>query len=474
MAFTARRAILGTVGGGGLGAVAFLQHNYSKHDGQVPLAKGAKVVVVGSGVVGVTTAYELSKRGCSVRVLEQGSTICGEQSASWGNAGTLGKSKRTVPLSSSPSRVVEGLLMPRSLAGAPSQSGMHFDISTLSDPYFWLWGLTFLRAMFGFSQAHFLESKWAELAAEAQHAVFAAAEQEGLTKAADMRRDGRCSVRHSPTPPETDHERLEPPPALLAREPDLQTSHAISCAVTEEDGQGKCTAFTRGLAKVCERKYGARFDVSTPVRQIVLAADGSVTGVRSADGTHIEADAVVLCAGACVAPIAASVGLYVPVQPLRGYSITAPATASAGGVRAQVIFAPSSLYVSRLGDDLRFSCYGEMTPVCADGPGPPTKALREGLRTLVEEVVPNARELCNWDAAVDWHGARPLTPDCYPLVGPTRVPGLYLNAGHSFNGWRESALSAKVLANSLAGGPAAASAAASRAFDPSRYQPWSS
>ena len=76
-----------------------------------------------------------------------------------------------------------------------------------------------------------------------------------------------------------------------------------------------------------------------------------------------------------------------------------------------------------------------------------------------------------------WCGARPLTPDCHPLVGPTRVHGLYLNAGHSFNGWRDSALSARLLGAQLSGAPPGdeedeGAALARMAFCPSRFQAW--
>ena len=166
-------------------------------------------------------------------------------------------------------------------------------------------------------------------------------------------------------------------------------------------------------------------------------------------GEEIEADAVVR-AGACVAPLAASAGVYIPVQPLRGYSLTARVVegAEAHASKAQteeqtraleearslfglvallpppkrsvlthLTLAPSSLYVTRLGDELRFTCYGEFCPVRADGTGPPNEELQAALRELVEAEVPNVRELCIWDHAVPWCGARPLTPDCYPISG---------------------------------------------------------
>lgn len=106
-------------------------------------------------------------------------------------------------------------------------------------------------------------------------------------------------------------------------------------------------------------------------------------------------------------------------------------------------------------------------------------------------------ELCEWDLAQPWHGSRPLTPDCQPLVGGMGLRGLYLNVGHSFNGWREAVLSAHILGDIITGhveparlegglewggeGRTAVEGAAqvlevqrlaTAAFSPQRFQPW--
>ena len=201
----------------------------------------------------------------------------------------------------------------------------------------------------------------------------------------------------------------------------------------------------------------------------------SRVGVRTATGEEISADAIVLCGGANVAPLAWTAGVYMPVQPLCGYSLTAKARRGAS-VHAHLVFSPSSLYVTRLGDDIRFTCFGEMRPVEAGGrgPGPANPKLSAALRRLVEAEVPNVRELVDdWDGATEWHGARPMTPDCCALSGATRVPRLYVNCGHSFNGWREATLSARVVGDILeGGGRRAAPKEAHGAYRVNRFQVW--
>lgn len=577
------------------GALAFLQRNFadsSDESQKKPLPAGSRILVVGAGVVGVSTAYELARRGYEVHCIEASDEVCGTASASWGNAGTLGISKQTMPLSASPKKIVDGLLSSQAAAapGASASSlkdgrGVYFHPQTFRDPYFWLWGLTYLRSAFATSQLSHLDAHWRTLNTEAQRAVFEVAEAEGLTAVADMRIDGRgvlktaLPVDAATTPPIAEAAGVEAagveaagveaaaaaaaaaasaaaaepfvpceafvgaragyafkvgdlglgyyrdtggPPnphaeALVAREPILDkipAQQVVSFEETAEDGQGSCAAFTQGLASRCARAYGVRFDVGVKAASLLAkgqTADGSprVSGVVTAQGDEIRADAVVLCTGACVAPLAATAGLYVPVQPLRGYSLTcavdrggtgsssssealsaassASSSASAAAqaeqlekereavdkaaklfgivavipppppsIRHHLTFAPSSLYVTRLGDTLRFTCFGEMFPCGADGAGPPTPALQAALRALVEAEVPNVGDLCDWGgpSEVAWHGSRPLTPDCYPLTGRTRVPGLFLNVGHSFNGWREATLSARLLGAVIAEGSA--------------------
>ena len=468
------------IGAATVAPVAWLQRNFAGPPDDKRLTPGSSVIVVGAGVVGVATAHELSRRGYRVRVLEQGEAVCGPQSASWGNAGTLGRTNRTVPLSSTPFKIVEALLRSSRAPTPQSGTGVYFNWLTLRDPYFWLWGLTYLRASLSSAITDHLADHWKELNAASQRATFEVAELEGLTVEADMRIDGRTAIRSV-----SDGPALSSPSTTLSKREPRVSCNAAEVSVTAGDGQGSCEAFTVGLARACAEKYSARFEVGVDVSELLLDAHGRCTGVRvrrkgDAGGAteQMHAEAVVLCAGASVAPLAATAGLYVPVQPLRGYSITARVPHSAKpSIVAHMTFAPSHLYATRLGDTVRFTCFGEMYPVQRDGPGVPTTALAAALRELVELEVSNVAELCDWSDAVEWHGSRPLSPDCQPLTGATRVPGLFINVGHSFNGWREAVLSARCLGERLGGRSsndeaAAVLACAARAYSPQRYQPY--
>lgn len=84
--------------------------------------------------------------------------------------------------------------------------------------------------------------------------------------------------------------------------------------------------------------------------------------------------------------------------------------------------------------------------------------------------MPGVARLVLWEEAKPWHGSRPLTPDCTPLVGPTRVAGLWLNTGGSFNGWRDAQLTARHLAALVRGVPSEA-AWLEDAYAMRRFQP---
>ena len=214
------------------------------------------------------------------------------------------------------------------------------------------------------------------------------------------------------------------------------------------------------------------------MRALVPTADGGgVAGVRTADGAELRADAVVVCAGAATAPLLATAGGFAPIMPLLGHSLTA-ARPTARAPTSHIVVAPYALYMTRLGDSLRFTCYGVLAPATPEYTAGSVRRfedqrepLDDRLAKLVEYVVPDVASLCDWEGAVAWRGARPLTPDAQPIVGATNRRALYVNSGHSFNGWRESALSAKVLAAHVAGAPPPADVDVS-VWSLRRFQPW--
>jgi D-amino-acid dehydrogenase len=178
------------------------------------------------------------------------------------------------------------------------------------------------------------------------------------------------------------------------------------------------------------------------------AASGAteVRGVRDASGNEFTADVVAVCNGYQSAPLLKTADVFVPVFPLRGYSVTAPAVKRfPAGLQPYTTVFPYRLYIKQYpGQQVRFSCFGEIVPSWQAEQG--TEALHQRLEDLIRYVCPNVDEHVDLANGVRWVGSRPLTPDCHAIVGTTRVAGLCVNTGHSFTGWKFCAKTSELMA----------------------------
>lgn len=159
----------------------------------------------------------------------------------------------------------------------------------------------------------------------------------------------------------------------------------LAIEISADDGQGSCADFTRGLAAAVEKR-GVRILLNTKVVSLMTDANGpkKVTGVRvtsshlhrrggsppaaprsteATSTTEIRAAAVVLCAGIHTPSLASTAGVYPPIQPLRGYSLTAPVTSAQRELSPRCVMAfEGGLHVTAFGDLLRFSAFGGAHP----------------------------------------------------------------------------------------------------------------
>jgi D-amino-acid dehydrogenase len=167
---------------------------------------------------------------------------------------------------------------------------------------------------------------------------------------------------------------------------------------------------------------------------------GRVAGVEL-DGEEELADAVVLANGIDAPRLAATVGLTLPIEPVKGYSITAPARPEAPVV--SLTDRAEKIVFAHLGHRLRAAAFADL-----DGWSPAINPRRaQQLLTLARHLFPMAAD---WSRAEPvWAGQRPMTPSGVPLIGASGVPGLYLNAGHGGLGWTLACGAAKRLAGML-------------------------
>jgi D-amino-acid dehydrogenase len=206
-----------------------------------------------------------------------------------------------------------------------------------------------------------------------------------------------------------------------------------------EDAAGDCGQFTRGLYNYLGGAMGVETHSSMRVTHLATRG-GRVVGVEL-DTDALLADAVVLANGIDAPRLAATVGLKLPIEPVKGYSVTAPARPEAPVV--SLTDRAEKIVFAHLGHRLRAAAFADL-----DGWSPAVNPKR------AQQLLALARYLfsaaADWDQAEPvWAGQRPMTPSGMPLIGESGVPGLYLNAGHGGLGWTLACGAGKRLAGMI-------------------------
>lgn len=420
------------------------------------------VVVIGGGVVGVTTAWELSRRGHQVTVLERHS-IAGNETSK-GNAAQ--RSYGVVYPWADPKMVFKALPWllkqdgPLKLRVPPSLNAVRFMFSTLR--YAWSPGL------FGFNKRAMLR-----LGIHSRERFL------NLEDELNLAFDGghRGLLHLASTPEELDGyrstqrvlnemgiaSRLLTPDQVYEAEPGMARNGPLFGALSyDTDGTGDCHLFSQELARACEDK-GVRFRYNVQVERLVdsgRTVESVVLFDENGQKETFAADAFVVCAGCWSPELVRPLGLELPIYPVKGYSITVPLK-DPGNAPVSTIHDDNYKVVStRLGDRLRATGFVELADFNRDIP----EARIATIRKSVESRYPGCADL---DAAETWTGFRPMTPDGPAIIGRGPRDNLYLNTGHGTFGWTLSAGSADVIAQVIDGEEPAVCL---DAFRPWRYQ----
>ncbi len=400
-----------------------------------------KVIVLGSGVIGVSCAYQLAASGHEVTVIDRQPTAGLE--TSYANAGEVSPGYSSpwagpgVPL-----KAIKWLLMRhRPLVIRP-----HLDVAFIR------WGLAMLRNCTA-ARYEVNKSRMVRLAEysrdclrelRAQTAIdydermqgtlqlFRTAQQlEGT--AADIAILQRYGVAHE----------LLDMDGCLRHEPALARVREkfTGGLLLPGDETGDCLKFTQRLAVLAAgRGVGFRFECQ--IRRLEHSA-GRISGVVT-DGGTLAADAYLLALGSYSPLWLQPLGIRIPVYPVKGYSITVPITDAAGAPESTVMDETHKVAVTRLGDRIRVGGTAELAGY--------TLALHEARRRTLEHVVtdlfPGGGDV---GRAEFWCGLRPMTPDGTPVIGGTRMPNLYLATGHGTLGWTMAAGTGRVMADLISG-----------------------
>jgi D-amino-acid dehydrogenase len=402
------------------------------------------IVVIGAGITGVTTAYALLERGHAVTVLDRQRYPAME--TSFANGGQLSASNAEVW--NSTATVVKGLRWmlrrdaPLLMRLAPSWH----KYSWLGE---FLWNIRNYR---------YNTVETTRMAIEARRQLFDIAEREGISF--DLEKRGILHIYDD----RRGFEAAERVNVLLRmggldrRSVSLRELREIEPALqgdyyggffTESDSTGDIHKFTRALADAC-KKRGALFNQDADVCGVDVVGsrfrvrwNGPKGVVPEKDTPAIEADKVIVCAGAESRRFASMLGDRVNVYPVKGYSITVQLD-SAGSRDAapyvSLLDDAAKIVTSRLGPGrLRVAGTAEFTGYNLDIRSDRIKPLTSWVRTKFPRI-----DMSN---VVPWAGLRPMMPNMMPIVRAGKKAGVFYNTGHGHLGWTLSAVTAEMLAN---------------------------
>jgi D-amino-acid dehydrogenase len=404
-----------------------------------------KVLVLGAGVVGVTSAWYLAKAGHEVTVVDRQPAAGME--TSFANGGQVSVS-HAEPWANpgAPAKVLKWL--------GREDAPLLFRLR--ADPRQWLWAMRFLveclpqrtrrntltilrLALYGRAQLQALRREtgiaYDHLSKGILHIHTDDAEFEAARARVDLMQSHGVAIS------------LKSPGEVLAIEPALSASRVriVGGTYAADDESGDAHLFTQRLAALAgERGVSLRHNV-----QILgfLAQGGKVTGVRVRHANRDEvlrADAHVVALGSYSPLLLGPIGVHLPVYPVKGYSVTIPVGRAGVAPSGCLTDENAKIATTRLDERLRAAGTAELAGYDTSINDARCKAILERVRTLF----PDAGD---FDRASKWAGLRPATPGNVPEIGRTRYSNLFVNTGHGTLGWTLACGSGAAIADVISG-----------------------
>lgn len=401
-----------------------------------------KVIVLGAGVIGVTSAYYLAKAGHEVTVLER---LAGPAlETSFANAG----------------QVSFGYSSPWAAPGVPVKAlkwlfAEHPPLSFRPDgTLFQLW---WMFQMWRNCNAHrYAINKERMIRMSEYSSVCLSTLREATGIQYEGRRQGTLQVFRKQSQMDQAGKDIEvlqnagvayellDRADLVEVEPGLaHATHALVGGLrTPDDETGDCSLFTNRLAAIAA-EAGVDFRYNTSIDRIHIEGS-NVRGVQC--GTElVTGDAYVVALGSWSTQLL-SAAMRLPVYPMKGYSITVPIADDRRAPVSTLLDETYKVAVTRFDQRIRIGGMAEIKGF--DKTLDPKR--QQTLEMVVDDLFPGAREPGD---VKFWTGLRPKTPDSTPIIGPTPVRGLYLNTGHGTLGWTMSCGSGQLIADIVSGKP---------------------
>jgi D-amino-acid dehydrogenase len=405
-----------------------------------------KVVVLGAGVIGVTSAWYLSKDGHDVTVIDRqptagletsfanGGQISVSHAEPWANPGAPGKIYKWLGREDAP---------------------LLFRLR--ADPRQWSWALQFLieclpertrrntltilrLGLYSRAMLKALRRETGVLYDHLEKGILQLHTDAGEFEAAHARvellRSHGCEML------------VKNVPECMVLEPALRATRIglIGATYAPDDESGDAHQFTGNLAELC-RTQGVQFGYEHSIES--LSIDGDVVAgaiVRDPEGRRevVKADAFLVALGSYSPFLLSPVGINVPVYPVKGYSVTVPLTHPELAPTLSLSDENAKVAISRLGNRLRAAGTAELTGYDTSL----NDARCDAILSRIEQLFPGAGD---YAAASRWAGLRPATPSNVPLIGRTRLRNLFLNTGHGTLGWTLACGSGRAAADVIGG-----------------------
>jgi D-amino-acid dehydrogenase len=393
-----------------------------------------RIVILGSGVIGVTTAYYLARAGHDVTVLDRQSASA--QETSFANAG----------------QISPGYASPWAAPGIPLKAmkwmlQRHAPLSITPDGTLfqlqWMWQMLQNCNAERYAVNKERMVRLAEYSRDCFKALRAATgieyqgRQQGTTQLfrTQQQMDGAAKdievLKETGVPYE-----LLTREQLAGAEPGLDKDKLVGGLRLPNDETGDCQLFTTRLTAMAE-ELGVKFRYNTEIRSLVMDG-GEIKGVITDTGL-VHADSYVVAMGSYSTQLLQDI-VKIPVYPLKGYSITVPIVNADKAPTSTILDETYKIAVTRFDDRIRVGGMAEIAGFNTQL----NPRRRETLEMVVNDLFPGAGDTAR---ASFWTGLRPMTPDGTPVVGRTAVRNLFINTGHGTLGWTMSCGSAQLLAD---------------------------
>lgn len=400
-----------------------------------------KIIILGSGVIGTTSAYYLARAGHEVTVVDRQPSAGLE--TSYANAG----------------EVSPGYSAPWAAPGIPLKAikwmlARHSPlvIRPRLDADMWRWVFQMLTNCTA-ARYEVNKSRMVRLAEYSRDCLAALRAATGISY--DERTQGTLQLFRTQKQLDgaaTDiavlqrfgvpYELLDPA-GCIGVEPALAQVRGkfVGALRLPGDETGDCFKFTQQLARMAEQA-GVTFKYDVSIQRL-LTEGGKISGVVTSTGV-LKADSYVLALGSYSPLLLRNIGIRIPVYPIKGYSITIPISDEKSAPESTIMDETYKVAITRLGNRIRVGGTAEI----AGYDLALRKSRRETLEHSVTDLFPRGGDVSK---AEFWAGLRPMTPDGTPVVGPTPYRNLFLNTGHGTLGWTMACGSGRLLSDLVTG-----------------------